>query len=363
MTSSEAWLVGIGAILAVATLLPLIRRQAWWVRILDFPRAQIAAAMLLVLLLHVAIVDAGLWGQALRLLLVTCLALQVASMLPYTRLARPQVQDSDKPDPANSVRLLFANVLQSNRDASALLSVVREADPDVVLALEADRWWSEQLSELSKTHPFTVLRPQDNTYGMLLFSRLELIDPCVSHLVQEDVPSIHTGLRLPSGRAIKLHCLHPRPPAPTESDSSVPRDAELLRVGRAVRDDPGPVIVMGDMNDVAWSHTSRLFRDISGLLDPRVGRGFFNTFNAKHVLVRFPLDHFFHSNDFRLVEFRRMAHIGSDHFPVFIHLSHEPDSAQEQPEPTADADEGQEAREKIARADASVAKGEGLTAR
>ena len=137
-------------------------------------------------------------------------------------------------------------------------------------------------------------------------------------------------------------------PSPTESDSSVPRDAELLMVGRAVRDDPGPVIVMGDMNDVAWSHTSRLFRDISGLLDPRMGRGFFNTFNAKHALIRFPLDHFFHSNDFRLVEFCRMRHIGSDHFPVYIHLSHEPESAQAQPEPAADAAEEREASEKIA---------------
>jgi endonuclease/exonuclease/phosphatase (EEP) superfamily protein YafD len=351
MGSVETWLNGIGAILAAATLLPLIRRQAWWVRIFDFPRMQIAGAMLLVLLLHLAMVDAGAWGQALRLLLVACLGLQLTNMLPYTRLARRQVQDSDHPDPENGVRLLFANVLQSNRDAAALLAVVREADPDVVLALEADRWWCEQLSELSRTHPFTVLRPQDNTYGMLLFSRLSLVEPRVDHLIQEDVPSIHTGLRLPSGRTIKLHCLHPRPPSPTESDSSVPRDAELLIVGRSVRDDPGPVIVMGDMNDVAWSHTSRLFRHISGLLDPRVGRGFFNTFNAKHALIRFPLDHFFHSNDFRLVEFRRMGYVGSDHFPVYIHLSHEPQSTEEQPEPAADAEEGREASEKIARAE------------
>jgi endonuclease/exonuclease/phosphatase (EEP) superfamily protein YafD len=350
----EAWLVGIGTALVAATLLPMARLQSWWVRVFDFPRVQIAGAMLLIGLAHLVLVDAGAWSWIFRGVLAVCLAIQVSRMLPYTRLARTQVREARNPDRDNSVRLLFANVLQSNRDAAPLLGVVRKADPDVILALETDGWWAEQLAELSRTHPFTVLRPQDNTYGMLLFSRLPLIEPTVSHLIQDDVPSIHSGVRLASGRVITLHCLHPRPPAPGESDSSVPRDAELLIVGRSVRDNPGPVVVMGDMNDVAWSHTSELFRDISGLLDPRIGRGFFNTFNAKQPLIRFPLDHFFHSNDFHLVEFCRKPYIGSDHFPVYIHLSHEPESAGEQPEPVPDGDEAREATEKIAEGFASA---------
>ncbi len=345
----EQILVGFGGLLVAATAMPILRRQSWWIRVFDFPRLQIAVGLLLVVVLHGALVEHSPLAHSFRALLVACLGLQVWRMLPFTRLARRQVQDSAA-DPAAShdgIRLLFANVLQTNRNARDLLAVLRDADPDVILALETDAWWEHELRGLKATHPHTVLLPQDNTYGMLLYSRLELVEPEVSFLIQPDVPSIHTRVRLSSGQQIALHCLHPRPPSPTESDSSRQRDAELLMVGRSVKKQPGPVIVMGDLNDVAWSHTSELFRDVSGLLDPRIGRGFFNTFNAKHWLVRFPLDHFFHSNDFRLVRFCRLRYFGSDHFPVYIHLSHEPEAAAVQAEQTADAGEQKEASKKI----------------
>ncbi len=62
---------------------------------------------------------------------------------------------------------------------------------------------------------------------------------------------------------------------------------------------------------------TKYFREISGMLDPRVGRGLFNTFHAGIPLLRWPLDHIFHSADFRLVRLERLPAIKSDHFPVF----------------------------------------------
>ena len=122
----------------------------------------------------------------------------------------------------------------------------------------------------------------------MLLSRLELVEPEVRFLLKPDIPSIRTGVRLRSGDVIMLYGVHPEPPSPTEAATSLPRDAELVMAGREIAQSDRPTLVAGDLNDVAWSHTSRLFRRIARMLDPRVGRGMYHTFHARYWLLRSP---------------------------------------------------------------------------
>lgn len=348
MTVQWVWL-GVTGVLVLATLLPLSRITAWWVRGLDFPRLQLSA--LACILLGVGIVI-GLLQSFTPLtiaglaLCAGCVAFHAWWILPYTRVWPLEVLDARGAKPC--LRLLSANVLTSNRQAERFLQLVRGNDPDIVVTLESDAWWQRHLDTLEGDYPFSVKVPLDNLYGMHLYSRLPLSDTEVAYLVQEDVPSIHTSVQLSDSVHLRLHVLHPAPPSPTENEESTERDAELVVVAQSVADETGPVIVAGDLNDVAWSTTTRLFRKSSGLLDPRVGRGMFNTFHADHKVLRWPLDHLFHSDHFTVSELRRLPAFGSDHFPLFVELCHQPARAEAQEGLEEDAEDHALAQDKAA---------------
>lgn len=341
-----------GVVLLAVTLLPFLRTGEWWVRVWDFPRLQIGVGLVAVLGLSLWALrhpGEGWWGYGTgTLAFLAALGLaagyQGARMLPYTPLWPVEVRRTACA-PGDRLRVMVANVLMTNREAPALLALVRERQPDVLVLLETDAWWDARLAVLDADFPHALKRPLENTYGLHVFSRLEMRGAELRRLVEEDVPSARMQLRLPGGRWIDFHALHPRPPVPGQD--SEPRDAELLLVGQEMRAAPRPAVVAGDMNDVAWSSTTRLFQRISGTLDPRVGRGTFATFNANWPLLRWPLDHVFATRDFSLVALHVLPGIGSDHFPILAELCHRPENAAVQAADPATPADRERARETI----------------
>jgi endonuclease/exonuclease/phosphatase (EEP) superfamily protein YafD len=351
----RGFLILVGLWVVSGTVLNLSRHPHWYVRGWDFPRPVIVAIAACAGVPYAAFFWRGAWYDHVFVgALALCVLWQVYNILPYTVLGRRQVQRAARATRESSLRLVISNVLIENRQHERWLAAVRRERPDVILALEVDDAWERALRVLERDYPHTIREPLANAYGMALFSRLPLREGRVEYVLEPGIPSVHVEVGLPGGTWVALHGVHPRPPEPRSEQDSAPRDAELQLLARRIAAaGDRPTVVAGDLNDVAWSYTTQLFLRESGLLDPRLGRGFYNTFNANSRVFRFPLDHVFHSAHFRLVELRRLGHVGSDHFPVLIELSYEPEARSEQrsapPRPSHDED----AEEMIERAEPS----------
>ena len=334
--------------LILITLIPLIRHDFWVFRVFEYPRLQklIANVIVLIVALYFSVDGEIKFKIISGLLFINCLYL-LYQIYPFTFLAKKQIIATKKPSDQTRIRLLIANVFQDNRDSAGYHHLIESCQPDVILMVETNKWWEKEMDSLGHKFPHQIKVPLENTYGMLLYSKLDLIDGSVNYLVEDDIPSIEVNVQLKNGQMVKLFCLHPRPPVPQENPQSTERDKEILLVAKKASASELPVIVAGDLNDVAWSYTTELFSKISGLLDPRRGRGFYNSFNAKYLFLRFPLDHIFCSPNFSLASIACKARCGSDHFPVFVELHSDPKAALENEVLSPDQEDVEIAEEKI----------------
>ena len=323
----QVTLAALVLIFSLGSLFGLVRNSHWFFRGWEYPRVQICTLVVGFFTLYLLSEwyygwDWSVWDSLLALVAIVAVCWHLFRILRYTRLTRKQVlaDDDSLGGEAVCVSILTSNVQMENKDFDAYMQMVRSKKPDVVLILETDESWVEGTKPLQEEYEHVVALPQENWYGMMMLTNLDLIDYDVRYLVQDDIPSIHAKIGLPGGHTIQVRCLHPRPPEPIRGNHATSRDAELVVVGREVEDADEPVIVAGDLNDVAWSHTTRLFLRLSGMLDPRRGRGFFTSWPVDHPFWRVPLDHIFHSSDFTLRTLERMPDIGSDHYPIYAEL-------------------------------------------
>ncbi|MGN7884682.1 endonuclease/exonuclease/phosphatase family protein [Dyadobacter sp. 22481] len=339
-----------GVVVVLMSLIPLVRSDYWTFRVFEYPRLQKLVLSVAIAGIHLSLFSStDLQTLTLSAVFVLNSIYLCYLIYPFTPLAGKVILPARKDLPENRLSILSSNVFQDNQNTTGCLNLIRKHDPDVVLLLETDKFWHENTLALRDNYPHEVPVPLENTYGMLLYSKLELSEIAVRYLVDEEIPSIKVLVTLPSGQKVQLYCVHPTPPVPGENLHSTERDKELLLVAKEVKKSRLPCIVVGDLNDVAWSYTTDLFTRISGLLDPRIGRGFFNTFHAKMPLLRFPLDHVFCSTDFKLVRLARLENFSSDHFPILISLQYERSASSEQEAPDAEPEDIELANEKIAK--------------
>ncbi len=310
-------------LIVITTALPYIRHEAWWIRIFDFVRFQILIISIPTILLGLYFLDLTTVDVLCPFVVFVCALLQIRRVFPYTFFAHKEVKgvrDKEVEEDEKKLSLIVCNVYMYNSKYMKVVKLIEDKQPDFLLLLEPNKFWTESIDPFMSDYRYKVLHPKEDTYGIALFSKKELDNVELRFLTDKEVPSIRANVKMSDGRWFDLYCVHPKPPFPSEHDSSLQRDVELIKIGKEIKKNKRPTILVGDLNDVAWSRTTRLFQKISGALDPRIGRGFFSTYHADVIFFRWPLDHVFHSKEFRLHKLKTLHHVGSDHFPIYTEL-------------------------------------------
>lgn len=328
LIDSAAWLLrGAGLFLVVAAIVPFARTGSWLVRVFDFPRFQFGIVGVIVVVLVALLLDSPesvVWC----LVVAAATVWQVAHVAQFTPIWPVEVRSATRA----SRRLVTANLDVRNGSRGEAAEVLDGLQADELLLIETDQAWMDALANLRAAYPHRLEHVEDDGLGMVLWSRSPISEPRLRFLVSDDRVSVDAVVQVDVTRSIRFRGLHPTPPAlPREHGTSQEnrddggrhdsriRDAELGIVAREVGEQAEATwIVTGDFNDVAWSRTTRLFKRISGLLDPRVGRGLLNTYHARYPLLRYPLDHVMVSPDVAVARLDRVKVPGSDHFGIVM---------------------------------------------
>lgn len=346
------WTVRIlGAVCVVGTLLPLLPTGFWAIRGWDFPRFQLAVALFALTVLTVIFRHRFGFAQEfqvwLSLLSLACLW-QASHVVQFTPFWGKEVRTTESG--AGRFRVAVSNLDYENTSQAAAAEQLGNIDADVLILIEIDRPWSERLQSVRDQFRYRHEEIQGEGLGLAIWSKLPMVSAETRFLVEARRPSIWARIEF-EGSFVNLIGVHPTPPGLRDStgdnrrDSRV-RDAELIMIAKQVaqRNDEA-WIVAGDFNDVAWSHTTRLFKRLSGLKDPRIGRSFMGTYHADCPVIRFPIDHVFVSDGFSIAELQRYRIAGSDHFAMFASLAIAQPSAGVEPQP--EGDDKLEARELV----------------
>ncbi len=296
----------------LATAAALAGRHAWYLELFTHLKPQLALAFLCYAALELA---ARHRGRA-----AASLALSALNGLPFLALLLPAAAPSTGAAPDARLRILQANILTCNTNAPALLALVQQENPDVIVLQEPDLRWLGQLAALTNTHPVHAARPRDDNFGAAIYCRTNALSASILTLDDpERAPSTLARVAA-NGRTLTIVGTHAL--APYNARMWDGRNRFTLDLARYLRGLEGPTVVTGDFNNTPWSAHLRAFLNASGLHDSARGRSPQPTWPAQAPAVaRIPIDHCFHSSDVRVLRRRLGPPIGSDHLPLIIDIA------------------------------------------
>lgn len=212
-------------------------------------------------------------------------------------------------------RVLLANINSKHRDPAAIRRAIADQNPDFILLLEMTPWMLEQLADLTDRYPYQIARPQQDNFGIALFSRQPFSRTETWLFGPAERPSILAEFM--SGER-RFTLLGTHPPPPVSAELSRERNAQLAWLAQRSRHTRQPLLLLGDLNLSPWSPWFDQLLTDSGLQDSANGRGIQPTWPTGWPLLWIPIDHALFSEGIQIQRRSVGAGFGSDHYPVLV---------------------------------------------
>jgi endonuclease/exonuclease/phosphatase (EEP) superfamily protein YafD len=291
----------IAAATLVATAFTLLADRWWIFDLFSHFRAQYLFTQCALLALFAARRRAR-WALAL----LPFLGANAAALAPYLPWATSQASE-----PGAAIEIMSVNLNGHNTRYGDLLDLVRAQSPDLLFLSEFKSGWADALRELPSEYRYRIRWPRQDNYGVALYSRLPLAE--AREIELRSTPAIDVSIAV-NGRLVRFLGVHLR--SPTSSRRARQRNRQLQDLGQRVARRTEPMIVAGDFNSTPFSPFFRRWLARTGMRDGGRGLGLSFTWPTFLPILGIPIDHCTVSEEFFVLDNRRLPAIGSDHYPL-----------------------------------------------
>lgn len=217
------------------------------------------------------------------------------------------------PSHAPNLRVLTANVYDKQHHPEALLALIREEHPDVVLLQEVDDAWRKLLAPLESEYPnhHVCARYPGGSSDLAMYWRPA--SAAAEELADTGLPGVAVDIKV-NGVALRVVNVHTA--APFSPNRAKRYRGQMEALVDMANNAKTPLILGGDFNGSVWSPFYRKFMRQSGLRSARYGLGLLGTWPSFFGPFRTSLDHLIASPVIDTVSCRVGPGIGSDHRPL-----------------------------------------------
>lgn len=246
-----------------------------------------------------------------------CLMINAAALLPCYF---PVKNGEGGAAPFDKLRVMQSNVLYENMRFSSFIELVREEQPDILIAQEVTTEWLDQLEILREIFPHVKSQGGPRGGGIALYSRFPLVQSDIITLDKER-PAINARLGI-EDRELTLFTFHTH--APLRKHHFDYRNNHLRAAADLIKRLPAPLVVIGDLNTTMWSPYFDELVQETGLFNTRCGFGLLPTWPSWFLRLPFlmlPIDHCLVSPGIGVHNVRTRGLRGSDHHSLIVDLS------------------------------------------